>query len=370
MKKGLLTAVLAGLLLAALVVPAAAMPAAAHGQAVVVLDHQALDAPAVIAGGAVSLPLRRLCEALGYTVDWSDIGGRRTIHVSRDGEEILMDLTDQQIRKNGHLFSAQTVRGDGILLVDGAAYMDADLFALVFPVRVSFDREGGRVLVSVRAENDITVLTETLTGEGRYLFADIQYPRLTGGDAAALEEINRRLRETAERALATGEKNAADMAQAIRDGYTGAVGNCETLVDYTVYYNENGLFSVVLTEYQYAGGAHGATYKHGFTFDLATGRALSLPELMAEGAGWRAYLNRVIRREIDSREKAGILSEFETGRFEDIGQAPDYYLTDDALVIFFQQYVYFPYVAGIQEFYIPYRELDGMLKSEYSSINK
>lgn len=365
MKKGVLTAVLAGLLLAALAVPAAAMPAADGGQAVVVLDHQVLDTPAVIAGGAVSLPLRCICRALGYAVAWSDTGGRRTIRVTRDGEEILLDLTDRQIRKNGHLFSAQTVRGDGIRLVDGTAYMDADLFKLVFPVRVSYDRENGRVLLFARVENDVAVLTETLTGEGRYLFADIQYPRLTGGDAAALEAINKRLRETAERALAAGEKTAADMAQAIRDGYTGAVGNCETLVDYTVYYNENGLFSVVLTEYQYAGGAHGATYKHGFTFDLSTGRALDLPELMAEGSGWRAFLNGVIRREIDSREKAGILSEFETGRFEDIGQAPDYYLTDGALVIFFQQYDYFPYVAGIQEFYIPYRELAGMLKSAY-----
>jgi inhibitor of cysteine peptidase len=361
MKKGLLTAVLAGLLLAA-----SAVPATAHGQAVVVLDRQVLDAPAVIDGGAVSLPLRCICRALGYAVTWSDTGGRRTIHVSRNGEEILMDLTDQQIRKNGHLFSAQTVRGDGIRLVDGAVYMDADVFKLVFPVRATYDKADGRVLLSVRVENDIAVVTETLTGEGRYLFADIQYPRLAGnGDAAALEKVNRRLRETAERALAAGEKNADDMAQAIRDGYTGAVGNCETLVDYTVYYNENGLFSVALTEYQYAGGAHGATYKHGFTFDLSTGRALDLPELMAEGSGWRDYLNRAIRREIDSREKAGILSEFDTGRFEDIGQDPDYYLTDGALVIFFQQYDYFPYVAGIQEFYIPYRELAGMMKSEY-----
>ena len=34
----------------------------------------------------------------------------------------------------------------------------------------------------------------------------------------------------------------------------------------------------------------------------------------------------------------------------DIGDSPDFYLTSEAIVFYFQEYEYFPYAAGIQEF--------------------
>jgi inhibitor of cysteine peptidase len=335
------------------------------GQASVWLDGNKLDMPALIEGSSVSLPVRCVFEALGYDVAWSDQGGQRTITLTRDGSAAALDLQLQKITVDGHVVNARAAAGDGLFISEGTAYIDSSLLETLFSVGVSYDASNAQVSLFRRNENKITVRPKVILSDIKYLVASIQYPQLSGlADQDVMETVNGKLEAAAQEARMTGEQNAAKMAEAIRDGYTGAVGNCETFFDYLVTYNQHDLFSVVLTEYQYSGGAHGATVQHAFAFDLATGKALKLGDLMQEGSGWTGYIDGVIRREIDRRAEAGILSEFQHGKFDGIGAAPDFYLDHDAVVIYFREYEYFPYVAGIQEFRIPYGELGGLLRRD------
>jgi inhibitor of cysteine peptidase len=270
---------------------------------------------------------------------------------------------------NGHQFSALTRFGDGIRLVSSRTYIDSGLISMVFPVTADYNAQGGQVTLERIAENDITVKTETLSSETAYLTASVQFPQLVGlADETAENDFNAILKQSAEDALAAGKKNASDMAASIRDGYTGAVGKCETAYDFTVTYNQNGLFSVVLMDYQYAGGAHGTTVQSAYTFDLKPGDVLALEDLMDGTANYAARINETIRQEIDRRVEARELSEFDFSPFSDIGEEPEFYLSNNAVVFYFQEYEYFPYAAGIQEFAVPYYELFDMFASPYSFL--
>ena len=359
MKKIIITV----LLIASLTVVWGASATSSGTETAAELDGVIISAPALIDGTAVWLPFRAVCEELGYTVNWKNAGGVITVYAVRDGDSVTIDATHQSVTHNGHLFDASVLSGGGVRILSGRTYLTSGLFSSIFPISSAYDSAAGRLTLSRRFDNDMVIDTETVASQQVFLNSMVQYPQLkglTGEDAQAA--INDILARQAQAALDRGSKNADDMAQAIRDGFTGAVGRCETYFDYTVTYNQNGLFSVVLSEYQYAGGAHGSTVQTAYTFDLSTGRALRLGDLLKADSGYTDFINGAVRKEIDSRVAADILSEFHFSPFEDIGDAPEFYLSSAGIVIYFQEYAYFPYTAGIQEFVIGYHELSPMMK--------
>ena len=311
-------------------------------------------------------PSAPVCEALDYSVTWTNDGGVVTVFAVREGDRVSVDVTHQIVTQNGHRFDASVLSGGGVRLLSGRAYLDSGLFSSIFPVAALYDTKTARIALSRRYENDMVIVNETISSQQEYLSATVQYPRLTGmTDTEVQAAVNDVLKQKAQKALDTGARNADDMAQAIRDGYTGAVGRCETFFDYAVTYNQSGLLSVIMSDYQYSGGAHGSTVQTAFTFDLATGRLLKLGDLLDDKSNYTAVVNKAIRAEINSRVAADILTEFDFSPFKDIGEDPEFYLSTVGIVFYFQEYAYFPYSAGIQEFVVMYRELEPMLDIAY-----
>ena len=365
MKK--LTALLSALLLLASL---ANVPAAAAGVSVV-LNGTALSAEALIENGSVFLPVRAAAEALGYEADYAVKDGTQTVTIQTDDGAVVLDLTNQQIGEGVHRYYANIPNSPtaAIQLMNGkTTYLESSLFGQLFGVSADYDAESKQVTVQSVPQNDILVSTHRIESQEGLLKLTLQYPYLSEmKDEKVQNAINLVFEKAAAAARVEGEKNAADLKQSIADGYGGS-GQSETYFDYQVQYNRNGLLSVVLLDYQYAGGAHGSTIQSSHTFDLSTGKELSLSDLMQSGSGYAAYFDKQIRSEIDSRVAAGDLYEFDTGKFTDIGTNPEYYLSADGVVFYFQEYEYFPYAAGIQEFTIPYADLKTMLKPGYAFL--
>ena len=76
---------------------------------------------------------------------------------------------------------------------------------------------------------------------------------------------------------------------------------------------------------------------------------LSLDDLFVSGYDYKSVINGEIKKKIaDSPEKY-----FESAdKFKGIDDNQGYYIEDDAIVIYYQQYDIAPYVAGIPEFKI------------------
>jgi len=193
-----------------------------------------------------------------------------------------------------------------------------------------------------------------ITGDN--LKITLKYPKISGmADQKIQNELNVLFEQKAIHAKKQGLKCAVVLSKAEYEG----TKLCESYLDYKIGYNQNGLLSVVFSDYQFAGGAHGSTLQSSYTFDLQTGEDLTLSKILDDDKNYTTYIDSMIRNEIDKKVATGDL--FELVTFKSIGKNPAFYLAEEGIVFYFQQYEYFPYAAGIQEFVIPYSVLKGMI---------
>jgi hypothetical protein len=104
--------------------------------------------------------------------------------------------------------------------------------------------------------------------------------------------------------------------------------------------------------------AHPADKIVSLTIDLENGRVYQLPDLFLAGRPWQEQLNGLIREKIGElgEESLRLLGEY---RGVEEGQA--FYLTDKALVIYYQTYAYTTRPEGPLEFHIPFSRLRDQL---------
>ncbi|HVI41691.1 MAG TPA: DUF3298 domain-containing protein, partial [Anaerovoracaceae bacterium] len=133
---------------------------------------------------------------------------------------------------------------------------------------------------------------------------------------------------------------------------------------YKITYQQGDFLSLVLYDYQYYGGAHGGTRQISHTFDLKTGAEYTLADLMNGESGYVEYINNFIKADI---VKEG-LEDAQLTKFVSIADNQNYYLSNKGLVIYFQQYEYFPYAFGIMEYNLPYAGLADYWKSEFQFL--
>lgn len=122
--------------------------------------------------------------------------------------------------------------------------------------------------------------------------------------------------------------------------------------EYKVALNEKDLLSILIYIHSYSKeAAHGLTALNAMSFDLLNGKPYELADLFTKSSDYVDRINAFVREEIIEKQ-IPLLVDFET-----IDKRQDYYLTKDALIIFFQVYEYTPYAYGIPEFRIPYYAL-------------
>ncbi|SET33349.1 protein of unknown function [Natronincola peptidivorans] len=167
----------------------------------------------------------------------------------------------------------------------------------------------------------------------------VTYPDIIGlENKEAQKEINALIQEEIYRMI---------IEQGFEEDYTKEIWG-----DYKVKYNKNNLFSILIYINSYSkGAAHGLTAVKGINVDLCTGRSYQLMDLFMKDSNYISTINEIINHQIMKR-KVPLLIEFET-----IDKKQDFYLKEEALVVFFQIYEYTPYDFGIPEFEIPYTEI-------------
>lgn len=207
------------------------------------------------------------------------------------------------------------------------------------------------------AAKKVRVVTKEEHITGDRLNMELKYPQLSGlANHQVQTELNLFFQKIAIRARVQGLKCAGSLTLES----SGSSVQCETYLTYKVTYNQNGLLSVVFSNYQFSGGAHGSTIQSSYTFDMQNGQELKLGDIIKTDATTIAFINWSIKEEIERRVAKNDL--FVLQPFESIGENPYFYLSEEGLVFYFQQYEYFPYAAGIQEFTIPFSALKGRLK--------
>lgn len=159
---------------------------------------------------------------------------------------------------------------------------------------------------------------------------DIIYPYFKGmNNTAAQDKINKELKIMIDKFIADNNNDTTS----------------EAIVKYKVHHLSPEMISFTVTRYTYTGGAHGASFREGYTYDLNSGERYEFSDLFEFDSSARANINEQITEQIKERG----IPIFEP--FQGINDRPFFYIADNGQpIIFFQQYEVGPYSVGILEF--------------------
>lgn len=311
------------------------------GSPAINLNNNPISAKAYIAEGNLYLPVRAICESLGYDVEW--LQADQTVGINSDSTSILLNFNQATIQVNNHDYYMT----EGRMTIKDRIYMRADFFSDNFDLSVKQDKTNGTVSLDSIKANPISIKTIKETSENSALKITLQYPQVNGLDNKRVQdEINALSKQLAENAAKEGEKNAADLAEYRKAYPDGSPNPCETYFNYHVKYNKNNMLSLVFLNYQYAGGAHGNTLQTSYTINLETGKQYSLKDLFEKDSDYVSVISDGVKAQLTERNLMNDL----LVSFDKIREDHSYYLTNDGVAVYFQQYEILPGAAGIQEF--------------------
>ncbi|WP_186564621.1 DUF3298 and DUF4163 domain-containing protein [Lawsonibacter celer] len=190
------------------------------------------------------------------------------------------------------------------------------------------------------------------------LHLSLQFPKLPD-TPPGLRRIGRYYHQIAEQWKRRWEGRLYAQAQAAARSAREAshlFRSWEARLTYSVTYQQDGLLSLYLDAYEYTGGAHGLTVRHGDTWQVPEGTPRALHTFFPPHSRWRRQIFSEICRQIESRVKAGdsLFADDWEHRLAPAFDPEHFYLTSEGISVFFPLYSIAPYAEGIPAFPIPF----------------
>ncbi|WP_040951195.1 stalk domain-containing protein [Gorillibacterium massiliense] len=303
------------------------------------LDGTEVTVPGVITDSGTSyVGIAAIGEKLGLKAIWDaatntvTVTGPRTNVVINPNEDARFPYT-----VNGQkLYEAPSY------IIKGRTYVPLKFILEQFGYNVTYNPKAQKISVDKVNVNDLTMGTKSLDASTNTYTLLAQYPSISGmADAQVQDKLNDFFKTDAENAFADAKKELSSTEGGNPDA------KYEFFYDYKVPYNQDGKLSVILENYMYTGGAHGNTGRKAHTFDLATGKELTLKEAAGDNPKFKEIINAEVAKVFQAPDYPLLTP------FTSISDNPDFFLRGNDLVVFFQQYEYTPYAYGFPEVVIP-----------------
>ncbi|HVI42369.1 MAG TPA: stalk domain-containing protein, partial [Anaerovoracaceae bacterium] len=158
------------------------------------IGGQVLDIGAIEGDGTVFLPLRSVCETLGYSVEWSKENG--SVTVKDLDKTVLFEPKTDTITDAGHSYYvnenyiADGYIGGGCILLNSHIYVAADIMESCFGIADTYDQANHMIMLSLAPQGKITAENKIIYSEDSKLLSNIQYPYISEADKAAADKIN------------------------------------------------------------------------------------------------------------------------------------------------------------------------------------
>lgn len=198
--------------------------------------------------------------------------------------------------------------------------------------------------------------------ESKVMTYTIKYPEFYSEEFALIVDKLNLLYRT--RANVIKKTKVNNLYQQAKVEYEYSVANgfpiraFEIYVDYSITYNKNCTLSLYFDQYEYTGGAHGMTARTSDTWDLVRSNMMKLKDFFICDDAYQEYIITNINIQIAEQIAAGDDIYFDDyyHLVRENFKANNFYLVDEGIVIYYQQYDIAPYASGIRTFIIPYRK--------------
>jgi len=192
------------------------------------------------------------------------------------------------------------------------------------------------------------------------------------GDNSVAKNINEKVFATVKSIVAQEGDNSSDYSTLFSNfvksyedfakEYPDSPGGWEATVKGSVEYDSPQLLNIKIDAYTMTGGAHGLGTMTSLLFDPATGRELSLTDIVSDTAALSRMAEVKFRDKYDIPQGQSINS---TGKMfvNDRFILPqNVFIEDDGLMLYYNPYEAAAYVEGSQEVELPYDEVRNLLK--------
>jgi len=265
------------------------------------------------------------------------------------------------------MVDGQTIQNDNFIY-NGTTYVPIRAIAEKLGKEVEWDAETYTVKIDDKdtgfiEKNGIKVFTKAVKYKGDYTEVNLKIPVIEGmKNAQLMNRLNHEFeKKTLDLKTEVEEINREVAEEAIKEGYPLRPGCIYT--EFTPRLNDNGTMSISVLYYQYTGGAHGNNCQETVNLDLENEKELTLRDLFDSSKDYLKVLNdqllKHMQNDLDNIFE-DTLSNFQAS--DDL----KFYLTDDAIVFYFDPYEIAPYSSGILEYQIPYKSLENILNKNYA----
>jgi hypothetical protein len=165
------------------------------------------------------------------------------------------------------------------------------------------------------------------------------------------------------------KKAKDEITQSVSGDFIPGSGQYELDITYDTVTHSDDIYTLLLTVYQYQGGAHGGQAILPYTFDLKNNKLITIDDLFTDTASALKIIEPIAQDAV----KTAIGADMVQDDVLTAGTAPlpenyAYFSLDtDSITFYFQQYQVGPYAIGIQKVTIPLAQLSSVLKPEFAS---
>lgn len=284
--------------------------------------------------GKTWVPITFLRDALKMPLSY-DIT-KKMYTIGEDFHQFTIDVQDNNsLTLNGYyLNDLQAIN------INGHFYVPAQLLKQYLGYEANLNAKDSIVSIKEAKQNDVSFTTQTKTESQNGTDIDLAWPQINySKDSQVEERINQKITDV----IAAYEKEIKEqMDLRERDKINSPYLFSSS---YIVTYNQKGIVSLILEQYDFTGGAHGMTYRKALTFSLKDGKQLTVTDVVGNNKSLKD-INQSIKQQFEKS-----IEYF--GGFKGIDKKADFYIEPGNLIVYFQLYDYTPYVAGFPEFSFP-----------------
>ncbi|SMF92380.1 Copper amine oxidase N-terminal domain-containing protein [Paenibacillus uliginis N3/975] len=303
-------------------------------------NGKALTQKGMLDNGTVFVPATAIRDALGIPLKYD--AKNRTYTIGNGYNKLSAAVyanNEIYLTVNGY-----DVGEPGGKIVNGRLYIPYKVLNEYMGVQGQWNSSLKSLSMTPKKQNSITIKSATLKKKVLNVEAVANYPVVSGlENEQAQTEINKVLKKNAEDVITAAEGNVGTQPP------SGTKYPYEFQGDFVVHYNAQGLLSITAYDYTYTGGAHGMTFRNSFTFSLKDGKQLKLGDVINMQSKNKQKLNNLVLNKM--KKDGGYL-----GGFKSVPADADFYLKDNAAVLYFQLYDYTAYAYGFPQFELNLKE--------------
>lgn len=195
--------------------------------------------------------------------------------------------------------------------------------------------------------------------------ASVAYPQLSGLAASVAESFNTRAKDQAEQQARAFVTEVQEVRKDMPPEQAAIELSLTTQVE--TKHVSSHLVALLVTGYEFLGGAHGQPLYETVALDAVDGRDLEIQDMFKPNAAWVQVVSKSAIAQLGRRAKEldTTADWIRTGAGPDVKNFQVFWPGEDGLHFLFPNYSVAPYSAGAPEVVVPYRSLEGMLNDRY-----